>query len=193
MDIRQAISISLPRRDSELMSVLCLVFQSMKEEITYKQMSAQLSIHERKVRRCVGVLEELDILTISKGSSHGHLIFSFREKEREGKVLVKELSGELNRAQKLSLYLWNKLSSEHGDLKVLQQADAKIWEQECDKIIRVDNRPPAEVARVIEYLFTDKFWRTKIQTPHALRKHYDKLVVNTRETTPTLKTNYISQ
>ncbi len=49
------------------------------------------------------------------------------------------------------------------------------WAQDMEKLIRIDQRHPDDVANVIDWCQADDFWKTNILSPLKLRKHYDKL------------------
>ena len=51
------------------------------------------------------------------------------------------------------------------------------WALDVDKIIRIDNRTPSEVKRVLNYLKDDDFWSGTILSPIKLRKHFDGLLI----------------
>ena len=57
-----------------------------------------------------------------------------------------------------------------GDPKSLQS-----WATEADRMIRLDNRDPAEAMRLMDWCQQDTFWRGNILSMAKFRKHYDKL------------------
>jgi hypothetical protein len=53
----------------------------------------------------------------------------------------------------------------------------KAWEADIDRMIRLDNRTPAQIEAVLQWLPTDDFWPPNILSGAKLRKQFDKLEV----------------
>lgn len=51
----------------------------------------------------------------------------------------------------------------------------KSWVTEIDRMIRLDERSPDLVEKCIRWAQADSFWRANIMSPAKLRKHYDRL------------------
>lgn len=54
------------------------------------------------------------------------------------------------------------------------------WASTFDKMFRLDKRTPKDTYRIIDYSFNDSFWRANILSPDSLRKHFDKLELQSR-------------
>jgi hypothetical protein len=52
----------------------------------------------------------------------------------------------------------------------------KRWNQEMDRLIRIDKRDPFEIEEIIRFAKSDDFWKGVIIAPEGLRKHYTKLL-----------------
>lgn len=56
-----------------------------------------------------------------------------------------------------------------------KKPDLKKWAKEIDDLMRLDERKPEEVKKVIEYIFSEKPWFVEnIQCPKSLRRNYDR-------------------
>lgn len=53
--------------------------------------------------------------------------------------------------------------------------DIQKWASDMEKILRLDNRTPEQVADVIDWCQHDEFWQDNILSPAKLRKQLDKL------------------
>lgn len=85
---------------------------------------------------------------------------------------------ELSLASELfNLVLGNNQNAKHPNLQT--------WAKGFDLIIRVDKRSKEDVRKVMAWSQRDSFWQGNILSPGALRKQFDKLVVQmkTRVTT----------
>lgn len=91
-------------------------------------------------------------------------------KERERKVAsAPSCSAE---AERLSLFLFEKIKETKPDLK---QPNLKSWKVELDRMIRIDNRDPEKMEKVMSWLPTAEFWRANILSADKFRKQFDKL------------------
>lgn len=59
---------------------------------------------------------------------------------------------------------------------------SKSWFTDMDRILRLDNRDPKEVCRIIRFAQTDDFWKANILSPKKLRQHYDALAIKLQQT-----------
>ena len=51
------------------------------------------------------------------------------------------------------------------------------WSRDFDRLIRVDERPPEEVRRVLAWIKRDSFWPRVILSPGSFRKNYTKCLL----------------
>lgn len=51
------------------------------------------------------------------------------------------------------------------------------WQEEADKIMRIDERPFEEIINVIRFALTDSFWKSNILSVSKLRKQYSTLLI----------------
>lgn len=56
-----------------------------------------------------------------------------------------------------------------------KRPDLQKWSLTIDRMIRLDNRDPEEIKKVITYAQEDEFWRSNILSADKLRKQYDTL------------------
>ncbi|NPU86365.1 MAG: hypothetical protein HPY65_17945 [Syntrophaceae bacterium] len=56
-----------------------------------------------------------------------------------------------------------------------KQPDLQRWARDIDMMIRVDNRSPEDIRRVIEWCRSDPFWQKNILSTSKLRKQFDQL------------------
>ena len=59
---------------------------------------------------------------------------------------------------------------------------SKSWFTDTDRILRLDNRDPKEVCRIIRFAQADDFWKANILSPKKLRQHYDALAIKLQQT-----------
>jgi len=62
-------------------------------------------------------------------------------------------------------------------LPSFKEPNLKEWELQIDRMIRIDNRTPEEIKKIIDWLPHDEFWSTVVLSPANLRKNYDKLCI----------------
>lgn len=55
--------------------------------------------------------------------------------------------------------------------------DLEKWAKQMDSIMRLDDRDPREMWKVISFAHKNDFWKGNILSPTSLRKSYDKLVI----------------
>ncbi|WP_437131247.1 hypothetical protein [Peptostreptococcus russellii] len=58
-----------------------------------------------------------------------------------------------------------------------KQPNIQSWCKDMNKIIRIDQREPEDIAEVIKWSQKDEFWKSNILSPSKLRKQYDQLKV----------------
>lgn len=61
--------------------------------------------------------------------------------------------------------------------KEFKEPNAPKWKQEIDQMLRLDKRDPYKVKMVLEWALSHSNWQRYILSPKALRKNYDRLVV----------------
>lgn len=60
------------------------------------------------------------------------------------------------------------------------KGDPRKWDDDIDKMIRLDNRKAIEVAHVIRFCQEDDFWRANILSGRKLREKYDQLFLKAK-------------
>jgi len=63
------------------------------------------------------------------------------------------------------------------------------WAQDADRMLRIDNRDPAEAQELITWCQKDDFWSTNILSMATFRKQYDKLKRKYKATAGSIKAN----
>lgn len=78
---------------------------------------------------------------------------------------------------KLAVYLRARILENLPTAKVPQATPNGMqkWSEQTDKMIRLDNRDPQSIQRVIEFATTDSFWKSNILSTKKLREKYDQL------------------
>jgi hypothetical protein len=56
------------------------------------------------------------------------------------------------------------------------------WITDMERLIRIDERAPSEIARVIRWSQADDFWSRNILSPATLRKQFDRLLLAAKPT-----------
>lgn len=83
----------------------------------------------------------------------------------------KELPKE---AQEIAKKILDKVKSVHPKAK---DPNLDKWGAELDLLNRKDSRSWEEMHKMIDWAFEDAFWYKQIQSPDALRKHWDKMAM----------------
>jgi phage replication O-like protein O len=63
-----------------------------------------------------------------------------------------------------------------------KKPDLQKWAKTIDRMIRLDQRDPAEIQIIIEWSQTDKFWQNNILSTEKLREKYDQLALKAQKT-----------
>lgn len=71
-------------------------------------------------------------------------------------------------------YLLTKIREFKPDFK---EPDLQKWADHMRKLIEIDKRDPKEIARVIDWVTQDDFWKTNILSAETLRRQWDKVTV----------------
>lgn len=58
-----------------------------------------------------------------------------------------------------------------------KKPNLQTWAKDVDRMIRLDNRPPEAIRRVIEWCQSDAFWQNNILSVGKLRKQFDQLAL----------------
>lgn len=75
---------------------------------------------------------------------------------------------------RLAELLLEKILSRNPNFK---KPDLQAWAKDIDRMIRLDNRTPEDIRRVIEWCQADTFWQNNILSPGKLRKQFDQLAL----------------
>ncbi len=94
---------------------------------------------------------------------------------------VKTFSSDSSEIRLASLLLERIVSRLPG----FKKPDLQKWAVEIDRMIRIDERPPEEIRRVIEWCQTDDFWQNNILSAGKLRKQFDQLRAKMPRPSPT--------
>jgi hypothetical protein len=99
----------------------------------------------------------------------------------EEKHKFSEDSQEVKAAQ----YLFSFIKNNNPKTK---EPDIQKWAKDINLILRIDNRDPVELKKIIEWCQTDSFWMCNILSPSKLRKQYDQLLLKmAKESSPQQK------
>ena len=77
-----------------------------------------------------------------------------------------------SRPFRAAAYLLKKIRANNPKAK---EPNMQEWARDIDRILRIDKRTPAELAKVIDWCQADPFWLKNILSPAKLRKHFDRL------------------
>jgi hypothetical protein len=58
------------------------------------------------------------------------------------------------------------------------------WAHEIDRLVSIDKVTADRIRSVIAYLPSSQFWAPNIQSPQKLRKHFDRLEAESRQSKP---------
>ena len=74
----------------------------------------------------------------------------------------------------LAEYLYNKILKYNQDHK---KPNMQLWAKHIDYMIRIDNRTPDKIKKVIDWCQQDDFWHAVILSTNKLREKFDGLVI----------------
>lgn len=80
----------------------------------------------------------------------------------------------------MSLYLFNKIKTAKTDVNpnlIVKEPNFQKWSNDFRLIVEKDNRDKSELKRLIDWIYTDSFWKSNIESPATLREKYERLVV----------------
>lgn len=89
--------------------------------------------------------------------------------------------------KKLSDFLFALIKENNEGFK----GDPRKWDDDFDKLLRIDQRPYEEVARLIQLTQQDSFWKSNILSGKKFREKYDQLLMKL-STQPTSNLAFIS-
>lgn len=78
---------------------------------------------------------------------------------------------------KLAEYLFKGIQANNPNAKA---PNMESWADDIRKLRILDNRPKEDIKNVIEWSQKDSFWSSNILSARNLRKHFDKLVIQSR-------------
>ena len=87
-----------------------------------------------------------------------------------------DINKDINR--NISELLLNEILKRKPDIK---KPDLDKWDGDVDLMIRIDNRKPEEIKKVIIWCQQDTFWRNNILSTSKLRKQFDQLSLKMKE------------
>ncbi|MBU0959516.1 MAG: hypothetical protein KKB31_06225, partial [Nanoarchaeota archaeon] len=73
---------------------------------------------------------------------------------------------------RLAKLLWDLIFRRKPDHKI---PNLQVWAEHIDYMIRLDNRKPEDIERIIKWCQQDSFWYKNIESTQKLRKQYDRL------------------
>lgn len=79
---------------------------------------------------------------------------------------------------KLAEYMLKKIKEICPNFK---EPNMQRWCSDFDKILRIDKRSPNETVSLITKIYEDDFWKKNILSPDKLRKQYDRLIIQFKE------------
>lgn len=81
-------------------------------------------------------------------------------------------------ASELSLFLLSSIREKKPDFK---QPNLKRWDLEFGRMLKIDKRGSSRLKELILWATGHSFWASNILSPMALRKHFDKLDMQSKE------------
>lgn len=119
--------------------------------------------------------------TLIEDSLNNHGVLADETKrERESKTKRERESVATEEGLRLASFLFELIKKRNNGHK---PPDMNKWGQEIDRMIRIDNRDPTEIEKVIEWCQADvDFWANNILCTEKLRKQYDQLKLKMEST-----------
>ncbi|AIY81786.1 helix-turn-helix domain protein [Clostridium botulinum 202F] len=96
------------------------------------------------------------------------------QKEKEKKIKENNIYSSEKDEYRLSLLLKNLILNRDSKARA-KKCDLQKWCIHINKLIRLDNRTPEDIERVIKWCQNDIFWSSNILSTEKLRKQFDML------------------
>ena len=105
------------------------------------------------------------------------------KKDKNDKNVIKILSErkfypEKSTEVKLSKYLYSKIKEKDKKFRV---PNHQLWAKYIDFMIRIDNREPEEIEKVIDWCQEDSFWSSNILSTSKLRDKFTQLLLKMKD------------
>lgn len=133
-----------------------------------EQTKARVSRHREKQKQL------MCNVTCNATVTQGNAIELDIELDKDKKNIKTFLSDSIE--YRLADYLFKFILKNNPNAK---QPNLQSWSKDIDLMIRLDNRDPDEIKKVIEFCQKDSFWKANILSTSALRKQYEKLYLKT--------------
>lgn len=83
---------------------------------------------------------------------------------------------------KLVDHMLKRITSLNPDFKIPEGPARAKWADEFRKMRDIDKRDREQIARLINWVYKDDFWKSNILSPAKLRKQYDRLIIKAMPT-----------
>lgn len=107
-----------------------------------------------------------------KGRDKGRPFFEQGQLEEERRERMNKTFLSNSDEVRLSELLFEKILSRNPNHK---KPNIQTWAKDIDRMIRIDQRTPEDIRRVIEWCQADPFWQCNILSTGKLRKQFDQL------------------
>ena len=104
-----------------------------------------------------------------------HLAMQKADKERKDKKR-KAVKAVCIEAQEVALYLADEISARY----TFQKLEPQKWAVEIEKINRIDKFDWDTIKTVARFSQQDDFWKMQVRSGKNLRKHFEKLIIQTQ-------------
>lgn len=81
-------------------------------------------------------------------------------------------------------YLLTKIKEINPDVK---EPNIQTWANDMRLLIEIDKRDPAQVGKVIDWIYKNSFWYKNILSPSKLRTQWDRISIEMKEVKPNSK------
>ncbi|MDD5772369.1 MAG: hypothetical protein PHX78_02770 [bacterium] len=158
----------------------CLDFLQKKDRIIYKVEDDYIFI---KIPKFIEVADEYTQKRISKekknvGTLSGQCLENVPAELEEDKEGDKEYLVD-SQEIRLSTILIQKIYERDPKFK---NPNIQKWADDINKLIRIDNRAPEEIEKIINWCQIDSFWQNNILSPKSLRKNFTQLILKMNQT-----------
>lgn len=100
-----------------------------------------------------------------------------KQESKTSKVVFAENSTEYKLALKLKSCIL-----QHSPRARIPDTQLQSWAKTFDLMMRIDHRTPQEIAQMIQFSTSHSFWHKNILSADSLRKQFDRLILEEKET-----------
>jgi predicted phage replisome organizer len=145
-----------------------------------KLIKEQTNIRVKRFREKQRVLERCNVTqSLHETQINAIEVDKELDKDKDLKRVLSEKFSDTSIEYKLSEKLFELMQKNNPKIK---KPNLKTWCKDFDFILRIDKRSPGDIEKLIQWCQQDPFWMKNILSPAKLRKQFDRLWLQVKET-----------